>query len=374
MRWRGFRLQAPELDAELRIRGLVQADAVFLIDDDNEQNNRFEIRRGRIAISGKIGRFFGFRVEPQFTPGNVVLLDAYVDARLVDDALVLRAGKMKTPLGIEMLQSVSVLILPERGLSTSLVPNRDIGVQFLGELGDGLFDYAIGVFGGAPDRATPDGNVDDNVDLAGRVFVQPFHTTSMAALRNVGIGLAGSWGIERGAEADSGLARYRTVTRDTYARYEDGVVADGQRFRINPQLWWYWGPLGVLGEYVYSAQRVRSDSAVQTLGNQAWTVGASYVLTQEDATYGGVAPSRPWGAFELAGRYGELHFDEQAFTQGFLSASRPSVVRAWGVALNYWANAVVRAQVAFEQTRFEAYMGEARSPENALFTRLQVSL
>ena len=371
--WRGFRIKEPESGAELRIRGLIQSDAVFFLHDRNEQSDRFEIRRGRIALSGKMGAF-AFRVEPQFTPGSVVLLDAYLDAQLLGEALALRSGKMKTPLGVELNQPVSALILPERGLSTSLVPNRDIGAQVMGELDQGLFSYAVGVFGGAADGVTPEGNVDDHMDGAGGIWLRPFHALSMPELDQLGVGFAATLGWERGSEDDSGLGRYRTVGRDTYARYQEDALADGRRYRINPQMKWYWQSLGVLAEYVLSVQRVRSPIAVRTLENQAWMAGATYVLTGEDATYGGVTPNHSWGAFELSARYSELYLDEQARARGFVSETTPKLARSWGGSLNYWANAVVRTQLAFERTRFRAWTGTARPAENALLVRFQVSL
>lgn len=371
--WRGFRIEEPGSGAELRIRGTLQSDALFFLRDRNDQNDRFEIRRGRISITGKMG-IFAFRIDPQFTPGSVVLLDAYVDVQLLDQALVLRSGKMKIPLGVELNQPVTTLILPERGLSTLLVPSRDIGAELMGDIGEGALSVSAGIFGGAADGVAPEGNTDDHMDGAAGLWFWPLHAFDLPEAGKLGLGVAGSFGWEQGNEDNSGLGRYRTVGRDTFARYGDDVLADGRRYRINPQLMWYWQSLGILAEYVESAQRVRSPTAVHTLRNQAWMAGASYVLTGEDAAYGGVTPSHSWGAFELAARYSELYLDEQARTQGFVSETTPKLARSIGGSVNYWANAIMRAQLAFEQTRFRAWTGRPRPKENALFARLQISL
>jgi phosphate-selective porin OprO/OprP len=368
-RWRGFRLVDEAHDAELRIRGLLQADGVFLLGDASP--SRFEVRRARITLDAKLGRF-ALRIQPQWTPGGVALLDGYIDAR-VRDALILRAGKMKTPLGLEMAQSISALIFPERGLTTSLVPTRDLGVQAFGKVAGGILTYAIGVFDGAADGATPDGNIGESFDLAGRVFVEPFRATSIAPLAQLGIGVAGGWGLERGAVTESGLGVYRTITRATYLRYEDGVFADGARFRVNPQLWWYWGPLGLLGEYVYSSQEVRGGAEAARIGDQAFTVVGSYLLTQESASYAGVTPSRSLGAFELDARYDQLDLDDEAIAAGFVAADSPTVVRTWGVGLSYWASTIVRGTLAFNRTTFDG-QGAVRAPENALILRIQAQL
>lgn len=370
--WRGFRFAFPDHDAELRVRGLVQSDGVFFVHDHHDQTNRFEIRRARIALAGHVGSVFAFRIEPQFTPGSVVVLDAYVDARLAGDALVIRAGKMKSPLGIEMLQPIEALILPERGLTTGMVPTRDIGIDVHGEW-HGL-QYAVGVFDGALDGETPEGNVDDHVDVDARVFVEPFHDASVPALEHLGLGVAGSFGSEQGDERASGLPSYRTATRTPYARYADGTVAEGNRWRLNPQAWWYWGPVGLVGEFVHSSVRVRGNGDVQEVAHRSWMVAGSWVLTGDRASYSGVSATRPWGALELGGRYAEQRLDESAMV-GAGSEPAPHRVRAWGLALSYWATAVVRAQLALERTSFELSSGDrARAPENALFLRLQASL
>lgn len=371
--WGGFRIQLPDFDAELRFRGLVQTDAV-LFAGDTQAPPRFEIRRARIALAGNIGEVFAFRIEPQLTPGGLDLLDAYLDARLVGDALVLRAGKMKTPLGLEMLQTVSAMRLPERGPSAALVPNRDLGLQVFGELGGGVFSYAASLGSGARDGGRGDEAVDGHFDVYARAFLHPFYTTSIAPLQKLGIGVAGSWGEAYGDDEQSGLASYRTGTRATFARYTEGAHADGQRWRLNPQLYAYFGPFGMLGEYVFSSQRVRGEGDAHTVDNHAWTLGASYAITQEAASFGALTPRHDWGAFEMAARYGELYFDPDAFAHGFLT-DVPRVVRAWAIGLNYWAAAVVRIQLAFEQTMFETARGVTTiSPENAIYLRVHAGI
>lgn len=373
-KWKGFRIRAEPYDAEIRLSGLVQADGLFLPSDERDTNNRFEIRRSRVAIRGTIGERFGFRVEPQFFPGRVLMLDAYVDAELLGPELVLRAGRMKTPLGIEMLQPIHSLILPERGFTTELVPLRDLGAQLQGDLGDGVFEYRAGVFNGEPGGANDDrGNTDDNVDLYGRVFVQPLHHTSIAPLRKLGLGIAGSWGLERGSAQRPGLSRYQTVARSAVASYVDGVRADGVRWRINPQGWWYWGPLGVIGETVHETQRIGDGNGTELVQQFAWLAGVSVILTGENAAFGGVIPRREWGAIELSGRITELHIDEAAVDRGFLPDGAATGGRELGASLSYWPNQVIRMMLAYDRTSFDQPRSGAQPTEHAIFWRMQAA-
>lgn len=357
-KWRGLRLTAD--GGELRVGGLVQADGVWLVDDEAGQVDRFEVRRARVRIDGRLGERVGVRFQPQFTPGGVVVLDGFVDLTLVGDALTLRMGKQKTGLGIEMLQLITSLLLPERGLTTSLVPVRDIGLALRGRAG--VFEYQLGVMNGAPDGSNRDGDVADGFDVDARVAVRP-----VPSLGDVGFALAGGYGEDEGTADDTGLARYRTVTRAPVARFGEGVVADGIRWRFNPQAWAYVGPLGALAEYVRSSQAVRGATGARAVANQGWLIGASWVLTGEDAAFAGITPAGALGAVEVAARYGELRFDEGAIEAGVLVG--PAVARSWGVALNHVPHGAARVQLAFEQTRFDG----ALPTESAVFLRFQAA-
>ena len=48
------------------------------------------------------------------------------------------------------------LLFPERSLASSLVPNRDVGVQAQGDLASAKLFYAAGVFNGIPDGTSCD--------------------------------------------------------------------------------------------------------------------------------------------------------------------------------------------------------------------------
>src|SRR5690606_32168608 len=104
------------------------------------------------------------------------------------------------PVGLERLQSVSVVTFPERGFPTALVPSRDIGVQVQGGLGGSALTYAVGLFNGAGDGATGDSDLSDSKDVAGRLFFQPF-AGGPAALRGLGFGIAGTVGEQRATPA-----------------------------------------------------------------------------------------------------------------------------------------------------------------------------
>ena len=81
----------------------------------------FVARRIRMQFQGRIARVFDFYFNPDFAGGTVAVRDAYFDTRF-SNAFRIRAGKSKTPFGIERLQSASCLLFVERGLPTAVAP------------------------------------------------------------------------------------------------------------------------------------------------------------------------------------------------------------------------------------------------------------
>src|SRR5690606_30320264 len=106
--------------------------------------NQFLIRRARTDLRGKLPGPVEYRLHIDFGEGKVTLVDAYADVH-ADSLLSIRVGKFKGPLGLERLQSASDRIFAEGGYPTQLVPNRDIGVQISGSVGNGLLAYQAAV-------------------------------------------------------------------------------------------------------------------------------------------------------------------------------------------------------------------------------------
>ena len=129
----GFVVQSSNGDYRLVFGLTAQADGRFSVDDPLPITNTFTIRKMRPTLSGRVAKYFDFKVMPDFGNGTAVLLDAYFDIRFSPKFRV-RAGKDKTPVGYELLQGDPFLLFPERTLASSLVPNRDVGIQVQGDL------------------------------------------------------------------------------------------------------------------------------------------------------------------------------------------------------------------------------------------------
>lgn len=369
-----------------RLRGYVQSDARFFgaTGPVAPGSSTFLLRRVRPILEATAYKYFGLRLMPDFGNGQVVLYDAYAEARPTA-ALNLRVGKFKPPIGLERLQSATDVRFVERGLPTSLVPNRDVGVQLYGDLVKARVQYQVGAFDGAPDAAIVDGDAATGKDVSGRLFIRPFATNSSGP--DLGIGIAGSSGTEQGTPSATGLGAYRTAGQLALFHYRgDGtapntVLADGRRTRVSPQGYLYVGPVGALAEYVRATHSVRRATTVAALTNEAWQVSGGWVLTGERESYASVTPEHPLdgskssglGALELVVRYGVLTTDANAFPTFADPATQTRRARAAGVGLNWRLTRGLLFAANYERTQLEGpAAATVRSTEHAVLTRLQL--
>ena len=379
---KGLSVKSPAGDVEVKLRGLVQADARYFDGDAAAaQTDTFLFRRIRSTLEGSWGKLVGFRLTPEFAGDSATIVDAYVDLKF-DPRATLRIGKLKGPVGLERLQSGGATAFIERGFPTELAPNRDLGVQLQGDFAGGGLSYALGAFNGAADgRDAATTNPDGDFELAARVFAEPWKN-SANALSGLGFGIAASRGDKHGS-GNNFLPRYRTPGQVQFFNYRSTVLADGEHLRISPQAYYYGGRVGLLGEYISSRQEVRASNGTRAdLDNTAWQLTAGYVLTGEDASYRGVVkPSNAfaldgsgWGAFEVVGRYGRLDIDDHAFPLFADPSIASSAARSWGIGLNWYLNSNFKLVANYARTAFDAAPGAtARSDEELLFTRAQFS-
>jgi phosphate-selective porin OprO and OprP len=373
----GFIIRSADDSFRLRIRGIIQADGRFYMEDagDEEIDNTFLLRRVRPTLEGTIFTHFDFKLMPEFGEGRSQIQDAYLEYTRFS-AAKLRFGKFIAPVGLERLQSSSALLFVERAFPTNLLPNRDIGVQLSGAFADERFEYYLGIFNGVPDGGSGEINDNDAFDLAARVWLQPFKGSGAAAVEGLRFGVAGTVGDYTGS-----LPSYRTPGQRTFFRYDDDAEANGTRWRVSPQAYYSRGPFSLLAEYARSNQQVVSSTGITADADaQAWQVAGTFVLTGEDAAYRGVRPQNKFGeggfgSLELVARYHELHIGDDVFEFALANPTRSArSARAFGIGLNWNLNRNIRAMLDYDRTWFDggALNGD-RSDEDAILTRVQLA-
>jgi len=373
----GFVIQSESGDYRLVLGMVAQADGRFSLDDPKPIVNTFTIRKIRPTFTGRITRRFDFKVMPDFGNGTTIVLDAYLDIRF-SPAFRVRTGKDKTPIGYELLQGDAFLLFPERALASSLVPNRDIGVQAQGDVARGKLFYAAGVFNGIPDGTSSTTELDTNnaKDLAGRVLVQPFKSAKAppGALNGFGFQVGGSVGRQIGA-----LPSFKTSVGQTYFSYNTAAAASGVRKRVSSAVFYYYKSFGAFGEYMRSAQPVARGGVQTGVTNQAWEVTASILLTGEPASYTGVRPKNNfdpakghWGALQLLARYATLRVDRTAFAADLAAANASREAQSFTIAANWYPTANIKYYATFERTVFDGNAHGPRPAENVILVRAQL--
>lgn len=386
----GLSVSSADSNFVFQLHGLLQTDnRTFLHDAQIKGNDGFILRRARPIFSGTVYRDFDFLFTPDFGGSTVQIVDAYLNYKY-RPWLQLRAGKFKTPVGLEYLQSDPATHFPERSLVTALVPGRDLGFQLWGDVLDGRLSYAAGVFNGVGDaRNSANSDFEDHREFAGRIFVQPFKTLDATVLKGIGFGLGGSWGnVSSNATGLPNNSGYATDGQQQFFAYTNGVAAAGDHWHLSPQAYYFVGPFSLLGEYAFSGQEVRRRNFTADLVHKAWQITGGWVLTGEDATFTGVTPKKPfnlseggWGAFQIVGRYSQLELDKDTFPTFADPSTSASDAQAWSVGLNWYLNKNIRASASYSRTTFTGGGGSGasapaavtRQPEEVVFTRLQLA-
>jgi phosphate-selective porin OprO/OprP len=376
----GFYLRSADKSYEIKFRGYTNFDGRYYIEEDGSNVDTWLFRRVRPVLEGTLGGVVDFRLMPDISSSSFSLQDAQVNLRYFKLAN-LQAGKYKTPFGLERLQSATALMFVERALPTQLVPNRDLGLMLHGSVGEGLLHYQLAFMNGVVDGGSGDVDNGDGKDVIARVFGHPFQNRTEAWLSGLGLGVAFGYGAQ---DTGGTPATYRTAGQSAFFSYLNGTQLEGHRIRYSPQLYYHWGPFGLMGEYVSSTTGVARAGDDEEFENRAWQVSAGWVLTGESSSYTDVIPRQgfslekgTFGAFQVVARYNELKVDSDVFDQGFADPlTQAERARAWGVGLNWYQNRWIKLMFDYERTHFDGGGGTEnadREDESVFFFRTQLA-
>ncbi|MFM8409654.1 MAG: OprO/OprP family phosphate-selective porin [Alphaproteobacteria bacterium] len=346
----GLRVLSADQNFVMYLRALIQADGSYFMDDSravpgnpngDNLNDSFYMRRVRPILEGTLWKYVDYRIMPDFAGGTTKLFDAIADLRYFRFAS-LAAGKFKSPISLERLQSASALTFVERAFPTQVAPNRDVGFLLHGEFDQpghpsdfsmqgrnqtvggnfpmfmypDFFSYQLAVVDGSSNNGSLDSDTNDSKEFQGRVFSHPFLWNGPSWAQGIGVGLAGSWGNPN----DVTLSSYQSSGLQTIFTYDKNTKGDGVHSRLYPQAYWVLGPFQAQLEYAWSRQEVANQLVEnnltrndQTTGQtvSAWNATVSWVLTGEKNVFlnQGIKPfhnfnpwERHWGAFQIAAR------------------------------------------------------------------------
>jgi phosphate-selective porin OprO/OprP len=410
----GFSIRSADRAYLLRIRAQVQTDGRFFAGNDAyEANDTFLVRRFRPGVDGTLFSLVDYRMVADFAGGTVQIMEGYVDLHPWE-CLRLRTGKFKGTIGLERLQGDADLPLFERALDMNLSSQREFGVNLWGNVA-GVVTYVVGIVNGAPDDTNPDtADLNHGKDFQGRLFIQPFRVPGLERLGNLGVGVSASTGNRKGrlpvavngspvpvTPAATGLGPYKTAGQNTFFSYyaptndTTGALTtfgNGRASHLDPQLFYYIGPFGLLAEIVWSRQAVQRGNNTAVLTNKAAHGTASFVIGGREG-YDGPTPTHPfdpaqgqWGALELAAQLSWLKVDPLTFgdpnVPGSTAYADPTKsaqsATAWGVNAAWVPRRSLHLGVLYERTKFEGGAGTTmaitdRPTENLVLGRAQVN-
>jgi phosphate-selective porin OprO and OprP len=364
----GFFLQSNDGNFFLSLRGYVQADYTAHPGkqtglEPGSFPDTFNARRMRIFNSGRIFRQIRFEIAGDFAPHNNNLYNAFVEWDYFNWAR-LRVGEFKPGVNIEMTQSAVDLHFIERSLVQNLAPRRDYGVQLSGRFFRHMFRYELGAFNGSPvgPNNNPQLSFSGDKTLAARLMLTPFATSGPAAFRELDFGFAFTNGIIRNQTGQQGML---TQAQDRIVfQYKANVTGDGVQSLFLPFMRWYWGRFGMMSVFARRIEREKnlSTGASAALHFEAWEAQASFLLTDDQASFSWVDPKKPfkfskpgyWGAIELAARYSELRVDSTAFALDMADiTNNPAKTKALSVGLNWYLDHNVKMQMHWEHNDFD---------------------
>lgn len=348
----GFYIKSEEEGGmELRLGGSFQADYRYYAEKERA-DNRFDVRRARLAFRGQLTQWFLFGLEYEFQ-GNETrhLVDAYGEA-VIKGAHGLRFGQFKEPFSLEWQTRDKGIFFAERSMGYCLGPKRDIGAMLHGSFLQGAVGYAAGIFNGDGVDGTSGGERDDP-ELAARFVVRPFQAASVESLRSFQIGCSATYARIDLSNVNlevksSGMAGSDRNIYELKQNTKFGVIRGADdRIRFGVESGWTCGPFAATGEYVRLQYRglKPSGSPARDAEFSSYHASLVYCITGEYPVLaeGVMKPLRPNSFFDpAAGSFGALaiavraeHFegDDAWITPGAHVSAREA--DAFGLALNW---------------------------------------
>jgi len=363
----GFCLSSETGDRfSLCLGGLLQSDyRYFEYESDDPGKNRFDLRRVRLILSGKILRYFDYKFEYEFQgAGNRRLLDAYTGAG-TSPSLRFRLGQFKEPFSLEQTSQDRNLFFAERSMGYYLTPQRDVGIMAHGSLWNDSFHYAAGLFNGDGLDDATGGDV-DSPEVTGRIAVFPLKFLGTLLTENLLVG--GSFS-DASIDRNSVQCEVKTAGQTTFFNVASSakfnIIRDaGRRTRLGADLAWAFGPFMASGEYF----RIRysdltTSSSRFDLEMKDYYVAFLWMITGErpglsGSVIGPIVPRKGlfeggWGALGLAIRYDVFEADESAYDTVINPGDSVREARAFSIALNWFLNSNCRFILDFTRTEFD---------------------
>jgi phosphate-selective porin OprO/OprP len=340
----------------------------------NHPPNTFLVRRARLALEGKVQRYFDFKVEGDFADtAGTLLRDLYLRIHRIDE-FQMTFGQFRVPISQEEIRSDTYQDFVERSMVNNLAPSRSPGIGASGVINRGVFEYQIGAFNG---KGLLVSNNNGTPETAIRLRFTPWKNGHSFFDRGFSFGGAFTQGRSLGGTS----VRGQTESRSFSFFVPDTI--NGKYIRANGELTWLLGPAAIRAEYDQTNQR--RDNLGPDGGNlpgvvaKGYTAQFTYLITGENKPDAdAVAPKHNlfgdgngkegFGAWELKFRYANLQVAD--------GTPKSNRAESFYFGPNWYLNRSVRYML---DLGFERFKDPARSPrpgDNTFFvvlSRVQVA-
>ena len=379
----GFCLGDPGYSS-LCLGALLQADYRYLDHQDAETaQNRFDIRRAKLILSGKLVERFSYRFAYEFEGANSRrLLDAWAGANLADP-LSLRVGQFKEPYGLEWSSTDKNLWFAERSMGCALTPGRDVGVMAHGSAWRERIAYGVGIFNGSGPDGSSGGYVDDP-QVGGRLVIAPFKNTRHGLLENLQVGGSATYArMDRSDVEITARTTAGTEFFDISSNAKFHIVNDAGSMRRNAlEAAWAAGPVALCGEYFHVLyEDVVTSEGPFDLDLKDWYVACLVMLTGEEPRFrkGNIAALAPrrgithngWGALGASLRYDKFYAGPSVYEKLIQEGDSVRDADAFTAAVMWLPESNVRLMLDWTRTWFGSPLKVGRDPvkNTAEYTR-----
>lgn len=316
-----LRWQSSHRNVELRLGGRLHADSAFFQDDLTPIDDDSEIRRARAYLAAKVGNHWRFRIEREFANGREGWRNLWAQYKLNDKSW-LKAGNFVAPFGLEDIAASNHATFMERSLSSALAPSYQTGLAYgiRNQLGGAKrrhhYSWTVSVGGEPMGDDRDDRHRSRHQSIVSRLAYAPIAENE----RLVHFGFS----VEHRNLESTSPYRVRSRPESSLAPglLNTGLLADVESVRsFGLEGAIVYGPFSSQAEYMRSTLRRSEDRANPSF--DGWYMQASYTLTGEHRDYSrssgsfkGIAPSRRWGAVELAARVSNLNLTDETVRGG----------------------------------------------------------
>lgn len=310
-----LRLVSADGRHEVALEGLFQVTAA-VFERGRDPRSDFALRRMRPELHGRLADALLFRLEPNFTEGEVELEEAWIGPELWGGNATLMLGRMKAPFGLEEVRSRRHIDFPRFSLLNQFSPAEDHGAFLYGKSPSGVLEYGLAVYNG-----TGEGDTNGGKDAAGRLMVHPWAESPDSVWHALQLGVAATTGDQ---DEDLEDETIDNEAGQEVLRFAPGARLDGARHRLGLELAWFHGPWFLQSEALWLEEELSS-----TAGDASATIRGAYLtlsraLTGEAKSFRGVRPDVPFdvrtgrgrGAFVLALRAAGLALDDELDSAG----------------------------------------------------------